>query len=171
MNLYELSKDYRDAIDAYNDAITEEEQDVALARLKEIDEPFEEKMGNIYRAHRIYETDVQRFRAEEDRFKELRQFAERKDARLKEYAKACIEEAGLPKPTVKTPIGTVRIQANGGLPSSDVSCDPADLPKEYRIVIPMRYEPDLAALAKAWKEGKELPNGVSFHRGTHCRFA
>lgn len=169
--LYELSKDYKDAIEAYNDATEDADQEAALKILEAIDEEFSEKMGNIYRIHRNYETEIEGYASEEKRFKELRQHSEARHERLKAFAKACLAEAGLPKPSIRTPMGPVRIQNNGGPPSSEITCDAADLPKEYRVVIPMRYEPDLPALSEAWKENKELPKGVSFHRGTHIRFA
>lgn len=172
MNLYELSKDYRDAIDQYNDSITEEEQTQALSLLEKIDETFEEKMGNLYRIHRNYETEVSGYQTEIDRFIALKELAERKDQRLKVFAKTCLEMSSLPVKSVSTELGKVRIQANGGKRSVVVTIDPSMLPPEYRITVPVKYEVDGDAIRMAAEAGAELPAGVVVEpRGTHLRFA
>ncbi len=166
MRLYELGGEYAAAIEAYNSATSDEEQDVALKILESIESPFEEKIGNCHKILRDLKSEVESFDAEIDRLTQHKKSALRQLDNLKEYVKGCIQASGLPKPTVTTAIGKIWIQNNP--PSVNVTVRPEDLPSEFRITIPAHFEADKKAILAAWKDGKEIA-GAEVTQGTHLR--
>lgn len=81
--------------------------------------------------------------------------------RLKDNLKAGLERIG--EKRVKTPFFSIWVQASP--PSVSVE-DEEKLPAKY---IRMKIEANKAALLRDWKDGKELPSGVTVTQGNHLR--
>lgn len=84
-------------------------------------------------------------------------------ARLKEYLKAQLELAGIPK--VETPLCVVRLQRNSR-PSISCAVPIEQLPEGF-IRIKKEFDKDVAY--ELWKSGAPLPEGVLVEVGSHLR--
>jgi hypothetical protein len=118
---------------------------------------FEEEVEMLTKAWKNLEAGIPGIKAEIDRLRLLLATHERRSEGIKQIIMNAILNAGLPKPSVKTSIGTVRVQNNP--PSVVYDGDAKNLPQAYRLVIPISYQADKKAISEDWKRCEEFIAG------------
>ena len=167
MALYQLSDIYRSLREQYNDCETQEELDAIVAQMELIEVPIEEKLEEYAKEVKNQEADAEMFDTEIKRLSARKYGAEQKAKELELRMKQSMELTGLKK--TEAGIFKIAIQTNGGLPKIKTTIQAEQAPKEFKRLVPSYWEFNPEAIAKAFKEGKELPEGIMCERGTHLR--
>lgn len=166
MQLYEIAEDYRELVNRYNEAETDEELDAIGAELVVKDEQFERRVLAVCQTGKNISSDVIGIDAEIKRLQALKSSQENRLDRLKNFTKTVFNLAGI----VKLDLGIFkpRVQSNSQ-PSIRLDIDPAALPEPYRKMV-VEYKQDTQAILEDWKAGKELPEYIHVEKGNHFRF-
>jgi len=166
MKLYEISQEYLDIMDAFEDAETEEEVMLLTERLSEMQETFEQKCENYCKIIKTFEGKATVLKSEADVFKkEYDRLKGRSDAmvnraeRLKHNLKCAMEDLGIRDKEVG--IFKIKIQNN---PVKAVYEDACKVPKKYVVKVEpkidkMLLKADLQAGLKI--KGCKLDQGES----------
>ena len=150
--LYELTETYRTLQLILDTAENPEEYQAALDELKD---SIENKVENIGKFILSLEADEEAIGTELVRLAARKQAITNRKNHLKNYLLTEMRTAGLDK--VKKPLFTVSVRNN---PPSVQIDDPADIPLEYRRVIPEHTEPDKKAILEYFKATGENVRGA-----------
>jgi hypothetical protein len=149
VNLYPLNELYRSLIDLYNSAESDEEQHSILLQIEQVEGVIEEQIDQLHRAWRNLSVMAAGVRSEYERIKAYVQLLDKQEDGIKRLLLETMRRNAMLK--VDTTIGQLRVQTNSQA-TVIVECDPKTLPEQYRVVIPIQYEPDKKALAEDWKK-------------------
>jgi hypothetical protein len=151
MNLYDISKEYRDAAEKLAD-MDLDEQTIADT-LESISGDLEVKAQNIVFFARNMEATAASIKEAEANMAARRKAMENRAEGLRRYLLGSLQYAGISK--VECPYFKIAVQDNP--PAVDVF-EPALLPSEYmRQPEPPPPAPDKAAIKDALKAGKDVP--------------
>ena len=168
MKLYEISQEYLDIMDAFEDAETEEEVMLLTERLSEMQENFEQKCENYCKIIKTFEgkatvlkSEADVFKAEYDRLKKRSDAMVNRAERLKHNLKCAMEDLGVRDKEVG--IFRIKIQKN---PPSVRYEDAYKVPTEY--VVETEPKIDKAKLKADLQAGVEIP-GCRLDQGESLR--
>lgn len=167
IRLYDLADHYRQ-LDATLDAeegVTEDEAACIAAIRADLDAMTPEAFADAIRYLRSVESDAVALKAEVDRLSLLRARAQNKVTRIKGLLAEVFESRGVS--SVKTPIGTVALQNNGGEPPLRLLVtDPMLLPDD---LVTVTRTPNNDALRSLCTSTPHNPFAVLDPRGKHVR--
>ena len=145
------------------DPETEKELDAWFATLEATEQ---DKVDSYCALVREYELRAVARQAEVERLQRRIEVDENTAKRLKDRLKLHMETTGTRK--IETARYTVRLQANGGRPPLKITCQPEELPPQYRTA-KLVVEPNRDAIYIAVQHGEKI-NGVELlPRGNHLR--
>lgn len=158
--LYNLSEAYQNVLNL----IDEENLDSdILNALKTIEGAIEVKAVNIANLIKSLEAESKVIKAEEERLALRRKSRENAANSIKQYLQSNLNELKMDK--IKTPTRSLYFQKNP--PSIEITN--LDLvPQKFLNFIPASYVPRKDEIAKAWKDGEEVP-GVYVSQGRSLR--
>lgn len=156
MTLYEITDELRELTEALEELTPDAE-----ARLDELAHQVESKADSICRLLANLEGERLVLEREATRLMDAAGVKDRAIGRLKGLLKDGLQRAGLQR--LSTPLFSLWVQKNS-TPSVSIA-EGVELPKEFLRV---KVEPDMKALAAAWKDGRCV-DGVSVSIGTHLR--
>lgn len=151
-SLYQIAAEYAALLDAPDDADVE-------ALLGSVGGELEAKAVAIAHVLRELDAEADTIRAEEVRLADRRQAHERRAARIREYLRASMEQAGVAK--VKHALFTISLRQG---PGRVVVLDASQVPAEY-LHAPKAPEVDRRAVMDAAKRGEAVP-GCTVEYGT-----
>lgn len=164
LKLYELA----DALDRIGDALIENGGELTPeieAQLNELDHSFTKKLETVILYMRNVEAAAVAAENEAQRLFDLGKRRRSAAARLKEYAKRCMELANVPR--VETDRIIVRIQKNSR-PSISCTVPLEQLPEGY-VRVTKTFNAEVAY--ELHKAGMTLPAGIDVVIGTHLRIS
>lgn len=158
--LYELARDYRDALDALAD--TETEEHAMADTLEALRLPVEQKAVNIAHVIKNLEATAAAIKADEERQAARRRACERRAEWLRTYLQYHLEVALLPK--LETPQFRFVIRPN---PPRTIIDDVTKIPARFMVVPPAPEPvPDKAAIKAALQRDEAVPGA---HLEVHTR--
>lgn len=143
-SLYQLTTDF--------DALMDADDDISSALANIVAGEIEAKAENVCKFLTVLETTAEQFKAEEKRIADARKALENKAARVRDYIKESLLNAGIDKVTAGT--FKLSISLSGGSVAID---DPSSIPAKYLTIIPEQHIPDRVAIKAAIKGGENVP--------------
>lgn len=132
--------------------------DELAARLDAVEDSFENKVERIALVIQDKIGDAEKAKSEEKRLGAIRKYYERQASGLKDYLAQCMAAAGIRKS--ETPRARVRLQKSS-TPSVTYGGELDALPESFIRVVPETRVLDKKAVTVAFKDGEELPAGLS----------
>lgn len=163
MTLYELTDEYRNLVNNYDMAETDDEREEIIAALIKISGDIRVKSDGYARVMRNVSAEAKAFREESDRLAKCAKVRENLVERLKQAQLNAMLTTGLTK--IETSIGTWRIQLNP--PKCEVT-DAEAVPQEYHIPQPDAI--DRQGILKHYRATGELLPGVEIIQAESLRF-
>lgn len=161
--LYAIGNEYRELLDAYDNAETQEELDAIAEQLHKIDGDFTGKVRNIVALIREEQAAAEAVKAEEERLKANRQRREKRVDWLKSYVYGEMTLTGISN----VDCGIAKVSVSNNRASVNVK-DETLIPAEYFRVIPETKQVDKNAIFYALKSGEKIP-GVELQTTTSLR--
>lgn len=161
--LYQLTDEYRNLVDNYDMAETDDEREEIIAALIKISGDIRVKSDGNARVMRNVSAEAKAFREESDRLAKCAKVREYLVERLKQAQLNAMLTTGLTK--IETSIGTWRTQLN------TMSCwvsNPDKVPQRFHVPQPDKI--DKQAMIKEHKATGELFDGAEFKQEIGIRF-
>ena len=159
ITLYELSQDYRQALDTLTDPENDLPAEVIADTLESLQGTLEDKAVNVAKFFRNLEATAQAIKDAEQRMSQRRKAIESRVAALKTYLKDNMESCGITK--IESPWFTLAIQKN---PAAVEIMDEDTIPDDFVEIVTTR-KIDKAGIKQAIEAGVEVPGAV-LTRGT-----
>ena len=157
--LYELSQDYRQALDTLTDPENDLPAEVIADTLEGLQGTLEDKAVNVAKFFRNLEATAQAIKEAEQRMSQRRKAIESRVMALKDYLKTHMESCGITK--IESPWFTLAIQKN---PAAVEIMDEDSLPDDFVEIVTTR-KIDKAGIKQAIEAGADVPGAV-LTRGT-----
>jgi hypothetical protein len=159
LSLYQIAHEYRALVDHLMDTQTDAQ---AIADTLEGEAyPLEVKAQNVAYAVKNLEATAAAIKAAEQEMAERRKVTEKRAEQLREYAKTCMEVAGVSK--IECPHFALTIKKN---PAAVDIFEAALIPQSFmKMPEPPPPSPDKAAIKAAIQAGNEVP-GAQLSQGT-----
>ncbi|RXZ78008.1 hypothetical protein EBB07_28525 [Paenibacillaceae bacterium] len=129
--LYELGTQYRklmEFIDAsWDNELEEDDLEMFIETLESVEDALGNKLDNIARFLKNIESEIEMFKAEEDRLAKRRKYLENKFKGLKQYAQGIMVNNNIEK--IEAGVFRVRLQRN---PPSVLILNESKIPEKYR---------------------------------------
>jgi hypothetical protein len=159
ISLYELSQDYRQALDVLTDPENDLPAEVIADTLEGLQGSMEDKAVNVAKFFRNLEAMAGAIKDAEDRMARRRRAIEGRVKWLKDYLKQNMEACDIQK--IESPWFVLAIQKN---PAAVEVFDEAAVPAEFKEeVVTVRV--DKAGIKRALEAGEPVP-GAALTRGT-----
>jgi hypothetical protein len=154
LSMYTIAQEYRGMVEKLMDT---QDDTIAIADTIEAEAyPLEVKAQNVAYAIKNLEATAAAIEAAEAEMAARRKAAKKRVEHLKEYAKTCMEIAGVSK--IECPHFALTVKSNP--PSVDIY-EPSMIPVEFmRQPEPPPPAPDKTAIKEALKAGKEVPGAI-----------
>jgi hypothetical protein len=159
MKLYEIERNYIDALDVFTDPDNEIDPQTATDTLEALEGEFETKAVNVAAFLRQMEAEAEAIKAAEEKMAKRRKALENRARWLRDYLKTGMEVVGMKK--IPSPWFVLSIQKNP--PAVDVF-DPRAVPAEFQEAV-TEIKINRAAIKEALAAGREIP-GVRMINGT-----
>lgn len=159
ITLYELSQDYRQALDVLTDPENDLPAEVIADTLEGLQGSLEDKAVNLAKFFRNLEAMAGAIKEAEDRMARRRRAIEGRVKWLKDYLRTNMDACGIQK--IESPWFVLAIQKN---PSAVDVFDESAVPAEFKEeVVTVRL--DKAGIKRALEAGQTVP-GAALSRGT-----
>ncbi len=159
ITLYELSQDYRQALDVLTDPENDLPAEVIADTLEGLQGSLEDKAVNLAKFFRNLEAMAGAIKEAEDRMARRRRAIEGRVKSLKDYLRTNMDACGIQK--IESPWFVLAIQKN---PSAVDVFDESAVPAEFKEeVVTVRL--DKAGIKRALEAGQTVP-GAALSRGT-----
>ena len=159
ITLYELSQDYRQALDTLTDPENDLPAEVIADTLEGLQGTLEDKAVNVAKFFKNLEATAQAIKGAEQRMAQRRNAIEHRVASMKDYLKTHMEACGITK--IESPWFTLAIQKN---PAAVEIMDEDSLPDDFVEIVTTR-KIDKAGIKQAIEAGADVPGAV-LTRGT-----
>ena len=159
LSLYEISQNYRDALDVLTDPDNDLPAEVIADALEGLQGSLEDKAVNVAKFFKNLEAMAQAIKDAEQRMAARRKAIEDRVASLKTYLKGNMESCGITK--IESPWFVLAIQKNPA--AVDVS-DEAAIPDQFVEIVTTR-KINKAAIKQTIESGADVPGAV-LTRGT-----
>lgn len=151
-SLYEISKDYQQALLALAD-LEEIDESVINDTLEGLDGIFENKAVNVAAYLLNLDAEAEQIKQAEDKMKARRKSVETRAKALRDYLLRNMQACGITE--IKANDGSFRARLMAGRESVVID-DEQELPGEY-LRIKQVVEPDKTVILKALKSGESIP--------------
>lgn len=152
--LYEISRDYMQAMDVLTDPDNDIPMDAVADTLEGIEGQLQEKATNVAMVMRNLESAADAIKDAEQRMARRRKAIENRAQWLKNYIKRNMEVAGITR--IESPWFVLSVQKN---PAAVDIADEAMLPDTFKHEV-TTVKVDKAAIKDALKAGQEVPGAV-----------
>jgi hypothetical protein len=159
ITLYELSQDYRQALDALTDPDNDLPAEVIANTLEGLQGSLEDKAVNVAKFFKNLEATAHAIKEAEQRMAQRRKAIEHRVASMKDYLKTNMESCGITR--IESPWFVLAIQKN---PAAVDVMDEAAIPDDFVEIVTTR-KIDKTAIKQAIDSGTEVPGAV-LTRGT-----
>jgi uncharacterized secreted protein with C-terminal beta-propeller domain len=160
MKLYEISTQYKDIQALLEGDDSESMQEAVSETMALIEADFEDKAKSVACLILNTEGDLAAIDAEIVRLQQMKKVRQNRIESIRDYLKHNMQATGISK--ISCPLFSITLRE----PSDQVLItDEAAIPDEY-VRVKTQVSPDKPAIAKALKEGKEIP-GASLVKGSH----
>ena len=159
ITLYELSQDYRQALDTLTDPENDLPAEVIADTLEGLQGTLEDKAVNVAKFFKNLEATAQAIKGAEQRMAQRRNAIEHRVASMKDYLKTHMEACGITK--IESPWFTLAIQKN---PAAVEIMDEDTIPDEFVEIVTTR-KVNKAGIKQAIEAGTDVPGAV-LTRGT-----
>lgn len=157
--LYELSQDYRQALDTLTDPENDLPAEVIADTLEGLQGTLEDKAVNVAKFFKNLEATAEAIKQAEQRMSHRRKAIESRVAALKDYLKLNMEACGITK--IESPWFNLAIQKN---PAAVEITDENTIPDAFVEILTTR-KIDKAGIKQAIEAGTDVPGAV-LTRGT-----
>lgn len=157
LSLYQMADEYLSALQHLRESDIDDQ--TIADTLEGLEGELVQKAQNVAAFAMNMEAEADALKAAEKRLADRRRAIEKKSAKMREYLLMNMEKSGITE--IKAIDDTFRVRLMAGRQSVVIDSDES-IPKEYRRIKTID-EPDKVALAKALKDGEDIP-GASLVR-------
>ena len=159
ITLYELSQDYRQALDTLTDPDNDLPAEVIADTLEGLQGSLEDKAVNVTKFFKNLEATAEAIKQAEQRMSQRRKAIEHRVASLKDYLKTNMEACGITR--IESPWFVLSIAKN---PATVEIMDEDTIPDDFVEIVTTR-KIDKAGIKQAIESGTDVPGAV-LTRGT-----
>lgn len=154
LSLYDISKDYLQALDAFTDPDADIPLDAAIDTLEGIEGQLQDKAVNVAKFMQNLDATAKAIREAEQQMAKRRKAIENRAQWLRDYLKLNMEAAGITK--IESPWFRLAIQKN---PDAVEITDEALVPDIFKTEV-VTVKIDKPAIKEALRDGAEIPGAT-----------